>query len=687
MYGRGAPGFVPSSGGGGGGGGGYGPRSGGPPPGYGSPMRQDSGYGARAHGHAGLGAQGAAPNLPRPANLPPTPAYGGGSGSPLSAGGGGGGGMGGEGGERYSLFVGSIVDGLENGWLEKILAVAGPVLSFRRPSPPFAFVEYGEAESVLRCLEVVNSASIKMPSGAEKQLLVKADEKTRSRLDEYEKERDFADMTQQAKDDLATILQRIASGDPISGASAGNDGLEDDGTPKIPQHLKDLAPEDLPENHRANTLSSIALFRQAATKKAQQKFEIDRQIEERMKHQQRHPRPHEPPARSSYGPSPGGAGPSPAGGPPTGPSADPQSFNRPVPFVAGGAPGPSGPRDGPSEPEPALDDMERERERAEREHRRQEGVFLQRERQFEHRERSRIAAWEREQARERSMAEQEGRDRAYMAEKLAMWDDDREADRGRELFYVDRVRWRAQRKALRTREAEADARDREYEARQLAALNERSDSFLAQHADLLASTLPPGSAANGIPHPGQNGTGGSTPAAAAAGVKLSFNAAAAKPAVQEAPKARPTALALEDEDENAAKKRELIPLEYSDEEDEAKPRLSRADAERKAREIEEKVPSTQEGLWAWSIRWKKLTDDVIKKRIEPFANRAIVGYLGAEEPELLSVVTEYLRAHKTPQALVEELEPVLDEDAQDFVVKVWRVLAVETEFAHAGVDL
>lgn len=130
LRGAGAPGFVPSSGGGGGGGGGYGPRSGGPPPGYGSPMRQDSGYGARAHGHAGLGAQGAAPNLPRPANLPPTPAYGGGSGSPLSAGGGGGGAGMGEGGERYSLFVGSIVDGLENGWLEKILAVSSQ--SWRR---------------------------------------------------------------------------------------------------------------------------------------------------------------------------------------------------------------------------------------------------------------------------------------------------------------------------------------------------------------------------------------------------------------------------------------------------------------------------------------------------------------------------------------------------------------------------
>ena len=87
-----------------------------------------------------------------------------------------------------------------------------------------------------------------------------------------------------------------------------------------------------------------------------------------------------------------------------------------------------------------------------------------------------------------------------------------------------------------------------------------------------------------------------------------------------------------------------------------------------------------------------------------------MGYLGAEEPELVNVITEYLRAHKAPQELLEELEPVchipphcvraklwlltcfghgqvLDEDAQDLVVKVWRVLAVETEYAAAGVDI
>lgn len=81
--------------------------------------------------------------------------------------------------------------------------VAGPVASFRRPTPAFAFVEYSEAESVLRCLEVVNGATIKTKAGADKALLVKADEKTRARLDEYEKDR----VQNQVRPSLLTSLR------------------------------------------------------------------------------------------------------------------------------------------------------------------------------------------------------------------------------------------------------------------------------------------------------------------------------------------------------------------------------------------------------------------------------------------------------------------------------------------------
>lgn len=137
-------------------------------------------------------------------------------------------------------------------------------------------------------------------------------------------------------------------------------------------------------------------------------------------------------------------------------------------------------------------------------------------------------------------------------------------------------------------------------------MNAQSDAFLSQHADLFASSLPSNNTDPAAA--GENGAasaqgGNATPAA---GVKLSFTTAP-KPAAAEAPKARPTALALEDEDEGARKKRELIPLEYSDDEGE-KPRLSRSEADRKAREIEGKVPTDKAGLWAWKVRWKRASE-------------------------------------------------------------------------------
>lgn len=180
-------------------------------------------------------------------------------------------------------------------------------------------------------------------------------------------------MTEQAKGDLANILSRIASGDPVTSHDDPT-GNASDRKPRIPQHLKDLAPEDLPESHRDNTLSSIAQFRQAAVKKAQAKHDLDRQIEERrqaaivnsvrQQHQVARPGPAGSPP---LGP---GTGASPSPGAPATPQ-DPQSLNRPVAFVAGTSTGAAAPL----KPLSELDDAKRERDRAEREYRQAEAVF------------------------------------------------------------------------------------------------------------------------------------------------------------------------------------------------------------------------------------------------------------------------------------------------------------------------
>ncbi|GAA5880441.1 hypothetical protein JCM16303_005382 [Sporobolomyces ruberrimus] len=600
------------------------------------------------------------------------------------------------GGEKFSLFVGSIADGVENGWLERILQVAGPILSFRRPSPPFAFVEYSDPESVLRCLSVVNGTKLKsLNGGNEKNLLVKADEKTRARLDEYEKTRvlseSTSDLTLQAQQDLASIVSRIAAGDSVPAAGVSLDASSSPSSSlllnpqqteaqakaeRLADHLKDLAPEDLPDEQRATTLSSIAAFRERSMRKQNERKELDRQIEERRqamiqrKLQQQHQAP--PPMMNNPG------------------QVDPQSYNQPIGFVKqegemGQQPGGRGG----GEP-PEIDDARRERERAEQEHRHQEQIFRDRERRFEQRERGRIQAWEREKMRERSIVEQEDRERTFMAERLATWDDEREAERGREGFYVDRVRWRAQRRAVRQREEDFDARDRALEAQRLAQISQQSDSFLAQHADLFADQV--GCAENA------SSTSGTQPGAGA--VKLTFGSTAKPKVVEPAPK-RPAVLGMGEEEEEGRRKRELIPLSYSDDEDDEKKkdpaasaapsedrdkksRLTGREKEKRIMEIEDSIPRDKQKLFGWDVKWASLNEGMIKRRISPFANKCIVEYLGAEEAELLNAVLEHVRAHKAAQELVDELEPVLDEESTELVTKVWKVLVTETELVHAG---
>lgn len=63
---------------------------------------------------------------------------------------------------------------------------------------------------------------------------------------------------------------------------------------------------------------------------------------------------------------------------------------------------------------------------------------MQRERQVEHRERLRLEALNRELTHRRQQGEAEERTRQALSERLDLYDDDEVADRGKDLFFVDR---------------------------------------------------------------------------------------------------------------------------------------------------------------------------------------------------------------------------------------------------------
>ncbi|KAK7206567.1 hypothetical protein BZA70DRAFT_288042 [Myxozyma melibiosi] len=95
-----------------------------------------------------------------------------------------------------------------------------------------------------------------------------------------------------------------------------------------------------------------------------------------------------------------------------------------------------------------------------------EAQFIERERRYMREEHARIANAEREVRREHEDKERYAHNREALLKRYAEWDDDEEADARKEEYYRDRSAWLRARAMFRTREAEEDAREAEFERRQ-----------------------------------------------------------------------------------------------------------------------------------------------------------------------------------------------------------------------------
>ncbi|KAI8825744.1 uncharacterized protein EV422DRAFT_491626 [Fimicolochytrium jonesii] len=97
------------------------------------------------------------------------------------------------------------------------------------------------------------------------------------------------------------------------------------------------------------------------------------------------------------------------------------------------------------------------------------------------------------------------------------------------------------------------------------------------------------------------------------------------------------------------------------------------------------IPADQEGLFAWHIKWDFLDSTVLNNKLRPWVTKKIVEYLGGEESDIVEFVMELLQ-NKTPAPkLLEEMGAALDpEEAEAFVMVLWRMLIYETEARSQG---
>lgn len=98
-----------------------------------------------------------------------------------------------------------------------------------------------------------------------------------------------------------------------------------------------------------------------------------------------------------------------------------------------------------------------------------------------------------------------------------------------------------------------------------------------------------------------------------------------------------------------------------------------------------KIPSDSAALFATPIRWDLVDQHgLLEKKIRPWVVKKIVEYLEVEEPTMIQFICTHIKEHKPAKELIAQLQPVLDEETEVFVITLWRMLLMESLKMEAG---
>ncbi|KAI8960812.1 hypothetical protein F5Y11DRAFT_250932 [Daldinia sp. FL1419] len=614
-----------------------------------------------------------------------------------------------------TVFVSGITDGISgNEGVEKILGTAGKVRRWDRAvdaggkEMTFGFAQFEDTESLWLASEILKDIEVpvkKQPPSDEPTndddtyanfekatLQIKLDENSYKYLEAYKESRpddSSAEARREAaRGALKQTIKNLFYPTSRSGADADGDVAMGDSSAQNGENVEvvniPLAQEDeladIPAEMRETVAAEIAAFRERSIKRDMERLKREEELEAMERQRNGAPRASRlaspPPSNSNNIPlGPRGVPNAPSG--PKGQKSDMgKDYNRSINFINGGTSN-GGLSYGRDDDDDSASDEELERRRAAKQNAETEKLYLDAERRWLNREKSRTAALEREKERDDSDAKDFAKNRDKVLQRLKHFDDDAEASRKSEEYYKDRSAWIRNRTAFRAREIAADDADRQAEEQERVkeeAEREQArgmaDSFLERQAQEMEQRQ---ASRVGI--------------AAPQPFKLSLGAAAQKAQAQRAAPQRKTIAEveglLEDEDEDATSRRQLIPIQF---EPAAAAAMSDEERDQAVRALAQEIPNEKEGLWEWDVKWDYLDESVIREKLRPFVEKKLVEYLGVQEQLLIEVVEEHLRKHAKPAELVDELAEALDDEAEALVKKLWRMVIFFTESEKRGLS-
>jgi len=112
--------------------------------------------------------------------------------------------------------------------------------------------------------------------------------------------------------------------------------------------------------------------------------------------------------------------------------------------------------------------------------------------------------------------------------------------------------------------------------------------------------------------------------------------------------------------------------------------MSAEEKKKAIKQLIERIPTAKEELFGFSLEWSMVDSTLMEKRIKPWINKKIIEYIGEEEQSLVEYICQKVVGRSSPRTILEDVQMVLDDEAEVFVVKMWRLLVYETEAKKNG---
>ncbi|XP_078443020.1 splicing factor PWI domain-containing protein / RNA recognition motif (RRM)-containing protein [Wolffia australiana] len=106
-----------------------------------------------------------------------------------------------------------------------------------------------------------------------------------------------------------------------------------------------------------------------------------------------------------------------------------------------------------------------------------------------------------------------------------------------------------------------------------------------------------------------------------------------------------------------------------------------------AKQLIDMIPKTKDKLFSHQINWDIYDKHQLHERMRPWISKKITEFLGEEEATLVDYIVSSTREHVQASQMLELLQSILDDEAEMFVLKMWRMLIFEIKKVETGLAL